>query len=164
MDKLFSKFKEVGFETTVSKQEMPYDSSTVLTENNITDYLQEIEELISYMITYQAVRMNEPNASLASVAVKNLPEKSFDKKVHTVKQEAHTNESYENEYAKTMARTQDGDDFDFNEMEAYETDTRLLLKRFHEMLERSQQAIQESREVLEIAAENGLNPIATTAA
>lgn len=53
-----------------------------------------------------------------------------------------------------MARTQDGEDIEFNEMEAYETDTRLLLKRFHEMLERSQQAIQESREMLEIA-ENG---------
>ena len=39
MDKLFGKFKEVGFETTVSKQEMPYDATTVLTENNITDYL-----------------------------------------------------------------------------------------------------------------------------
>jgi hypothetical protein len=85
MDRLFKKFKEVGFETTVCKQEMPYDADTILTENNICGYFQEIEELISYMITYQAVRTNEPNASLASVAVKHLPEKSFDKKVNPIK-------------------------------------------------------------------------------
>ena len=38
MDRLFKKFKEVGFETTVCKQEMPYDADTVLTENNICGY------------------------------------------------------------------------------------------------------------------------------
>ena len=102
MDKLFAKFREVGFETTVSRQEMPYDEGTVLTENNITGYLQEIEELISYMITYQAVRMGEANASLASVAVKNLPEKSFDRRNIAVKLEPTTNEGYEREYALTM--------------------------------------------------------------
>ena len=85
MNRLFSKFKEIGFETVVVKQDMPYDDDTVLTENNITLYLQEIEELISYMITYVAVRMNEPNASLAAVAVKNLPEKHFDRMMRGVK-------------------------------------------------------------------------------
>jgi hypothetical protein len=85
MNRLFAKFKEIGFETIVCKQDMPYDDDTVLTETNITIYLQEIEELISYMITYLAVRMNEPNASLAAVAVKNLPEKSFDRRMRGVK-------------------------------------------------------------------------------
>jgi len=92
MNKLIAKFKEVGFSTSVCKQDMPYDEETVLTESNITIYLQEIEELISYMITYQAVRMNEPNASLAAVAVKNLPDKNFDRKMRGVKQEPHSNE------------------------------------------------------------------------
>jgi len=79
------------------------------------------------MITYQAVRTNEPNACLASVAVKNLPEKSFGKQVNPVKQDAHTNETYENEYARTMTKTMPGTD-DFNEMDAYVTDTNALLK------------------------------------
>ena len=92
MNLMFIKFKEVGFGTCVCKQDMPYDADTVLTEGNITLYLQEIEELISYMITYIAVRQNEPNACLAGVGVKNLPDKNFDRKMKGVKQEAHSNE------------------------------------------------------------------------
>ena len=44
MDKMFADFKRAELGTTMADCDMPYDETTVLNENNVTQYLQKLEE------------------------------------------------------------------------------------------------------------------------
>ena len=56
---------------------MQYDEHTVFTESNITNYLAELEEYISSLITYTAHKKGDPNASVSSVPLAALTNKDW---------------------------------------------------------------------------------------
>ena len=109
-----------------------------------------------------SARKGDPNAAVASVGFDKLPVKSFDKKKikdqiqgyqksknydhHTAGQPGWqiSNEIYEKDFAESILKTNENTEADFSEFDAYEvTDMNSLRKRFHEMIEYSQQALEE---------------------
>jgi hypothetical protein len=76
MIKLFSNSK---FYLSVANS-MSYDEETLFNENNITQYLAELEEYISSLITYVAFKKDDPNAAISSVPLDKLNQKEFNKK------------------------------------------------------------------------------------
>ena len=76
MVKLFKKSK---FYLSVANS-MPYDENTVFNENNVIQYLAELEEYISSLITYVAFKRDDPNAAISSVPLEKLNQKEFNKK------------------------------------------------------------------------------------
>lgn len=46
---------------------MPYDENTFFNEENITQYLAELEEYISSLVTYVAFKRDDPNAAISTV-------------------------------------------------------------------------------------------------
>jgi hypothetical protein len=63
---------------------MSYDEGFVFTENNIVQYLAELEEYISSLITYSAFKRDEPNAAISAIPLEKLNQKEFNKKDITV--------------------------------------------------------------------------------
>ena len=63
---------------------MDYQEGIQFTENNIVQYLAELEEYISSLITYNAYLKNEPNAAISSIPLDKLETKEFQKKNITV--------------------------------------------------------------------------------
>lgn len=59
---------------------MAYDENTMFNENNIIQYLAELEEYISSLITYAAFKRDDPNAAISSVPLEKLNQKEFNKK------------------------------------------------------------------------------------
>jgi hypothetical protein len=59
---------------------MTYDENTLFNENNIVQYLAELEEYISSLITYVAFKRDDPNAAISSVPLEKLNQKDFQKK------------------------------------------------------------------------------------
>jgi len=59
---------------------MNYDDGIHFTENNIVQYLAELEEYISSLITYTAFKRDEPNAPISSIPLEKLHNKDFSKK------------------------------------------------------------------------------------
>jgi hypothetical protein len=56
---------------------MPYEAGFVFTENNIVQYLAELEEYISSLITYTAFKRDDANAATSSIPLENLNHKDF---------------------------------------------------------------------------------------
>ena len=56
---------------------MQYDEHTMFTEGNITNYLAELEEYISSLITYTAQKKGDPNASVSSVPLAAMTNKDW---------------------------------------------------------------------------------------
>jgi hypothetical protein len=52
---------------------MNYDQGFVFSENNIIQYLAELEEYISSLITYSAFKRDEPNAAVSAIPLEKLP-------------------------------------------------------------------------------------------
>ena len=71
---LVERFNEAGFKSTVATP-MKYDEHTAFTEQNIVQYLAEVEEYISALITYVAQRQGDPNPSISSVPIELLTKK-----------------------------------------------------------------------------------------
>jgi hypothetical protein len=59
---------------------MSYDENTIFNEHNIVQYLAELEEYISSLITYVAFKRDDPNAAISSVPLEALNQKEFNKK------------------------------------------------------------------------------------
>lgn len=72
-------FKNSKFYLSVAHN-MPYDENTVFNENNIIQYLAELEEYISSLITYVAFKREDPNAAISSVPLEKLNQKEFNRK------------------------------------------------------------------------------------
>jgi hypothetical protein len=64
-------FKRSKFFLCVA-QKMNYDDGIYFTENNIVQYLAELEEYISSLITYTAFKRDEPNAPISSIPLEKL--------------------------------------------------------------------------------------------
>ena len=56
-----------------------YDGDVILNENNVTTYLSELEEYISSLITFLAVREKDPHAPISALSLDNLQAKEFEK-------------------------------------------------------------------------------------
>lgn len=56
---------------------MNYDDGIVFTENNIVQYLAELEEYIGSLITYMAYKKDDPNAATSAIPLAQLNEKKF---------------------------------------------------------------------------------------
>jgi len=72
-------FKKSKFFLCVA-QKMNYEDGIIFTENNIVQYLAELEEYISSLITYTAFKRDEPNAAISSIPLDKLEIKEFNKK------------------------------------------------------------------------------------
>lgn len=55
-----------------------YDEDTQFNEQNIRNYLAELEEYISNLITIIAYERDDPNAAISSVPLEKLTPKEFD--------------------------------------------------------------------------------------
>ncbi len=51
---------------------MGYEEGIHFTENNIVQYLAELEEYISSLITYTAFKRDEPNAAICAIPLEKL--------------------------------------------------------------------------------------------
>ena len=69
-------FKQSKFFLCVA-QRMNYEDGITFTENNIVQYLAELEEYISSLITYNAFKRDEPNAAISSIPLEKLNQKDF---------------------------------------------------------------------------------------
>jgi hypothetical protein len=72
------RFKAACFETKISGN-MVYDNQTSFNENNISNYLGELEELITKLITSVANIRGDPNAAISAMNMNRLTEKNFNK-------------------------------------------------------------------------------------
>ena len=54
-------------------QRMSYDEGVTFTETNITQYLAELEEHISSLITYVAFKHDDQHAAIAAIPLDKLP-------------------------------------------------------------------------------------------
>ena len=61
-------------------QKQNYKDGIVFTENNIVQYLAELEEYISSLITYTAFKKDDKNAAISSIPLEKLNEWKFDDK------------------------------------------------------------------------------------
>ena len=79
VEKMVLMFKQSRFFLSVA-QKMNYDDGFVFTENNIVQYLAELEEYIASLITYTAFKRDDPNAAVSAIPLPELPQKEFNKK------------------------------------------------------------------------------------
>jgi len=71
-------FKKSHFFLSVA-QNAQYDDDTVFNENNVIQYLAELEEYISLFITYLAYKQENPDAAISSLSLEKMAIKEFDK-------------------------------------------------------------------------------------
>lgn len=64
-------FQNARFRSSVSTKQT-YDSETNFNENNITNYLAELEEYIAYLVTMVAAEKEDPNAAISMIDIENL--------------------------------------------------------------------------------------------
>lgn len=72
-------FKKSHFFLSVAQNNV-YDDDTQFNENNVTNFLAELEEYISLFITYMAYRQENPDAAISSLSLEKMTVKEFDKK------------------------------------------------------------------------------------
>ena len=58
---------------------MQYDTETQFNEVNITNYLAELEEYFSTLITFNAGKRGETNPAISTVPLDALNDKNFEK-------------------------------------------------------------------------------------
>jgi hypothetical protein len=59
-------FQKAKFSANVSNKNS-YDETTQFNEQNVTNYLSELEEYISSLITLLAYKKDDPNAAISSI-------------------------------------------------------------------------------------------------
>lgn len=69
-------FKKSKFFLSVA-QKMSYDEGFVFNETNIIQYLAELEEYLSSLVTYSAFKRDDPNAAISAIPLENLDLKDF---------------------------------------------------------------------------------------
>jgi hypothetical protein len=72
-------FKRSKFFLAVATK-MDYDEGFVFTENNIVQYLAELEEYINTLIVFTAFKRDDGNAAIAAIPFESLNQKDFKKK------------------------------------------------------------------------------------
>ena len=72
-------FKESKFYLCVA-QRQNYKDGITFTENNIVQYLAEVEEYISSLITYTAFKNERDDAAITYIPLENLHPKDFSRK------------------------------------------------------------------------------------
>ena len=70
-------FKQSKFYLCVA-QKQDYKDGITFTENNIVQYLAELEEYISLFITYMAYKQDNQDAPISSLGLENIPAKDFE--------------------------------------------------------------------------------------
>ena len=76
-------FKRSRFYLSVATK-MNYDEGFIFSENNIVQYLAELEEYICSLITYSAFKRDDPNAAISAIPLEKLIQKSHEQKHLTV--------------------------------------------------------------------------------
>lgn len=71
-------FKNSKFFLSVA-QDMTYDDEIVFNDKNVTQFLAELEEYISNLITYLAFKQENPNAPISAISFDALGVKEFDR-------------------------------------------------------------------------------------
>ena len=72
-------FKRSKFYLSVASK-MSYDEGMVFTENNIVQYLAELEEYICSLITYSAFKREDPAAAISAIPLQQLNVKDNSKR------------------------------------------------------------------------------------
>lgn len=83
VEKMVKGFKTSKFFLSVA-QNMNYDEETVFTDQNVTQFLGELEEYISSLITYTAHKRELPNAAISAIPLEKLGVKEFDKGMSSI--------------------------------------------------------------------------------
>jgi len=78
VERMVSLFKKCKFFLSVANK-MSYEEGTNFNDTNVVQYLAELEEYISSLITYAAFRREEPFAAIAAIPLERLNKKEFDK-------------------------------------------------------------------------------------
>lgn len=82
-------FKRSRFYLSVASK-MSYDEGFVFTENNVVNYLAELEEYICSLITYSAFKRDDPNAAISAIPLEKLTHKSHEPKPLAIEWPDHT--------------------------------------------------------------------------
>lgn len=75
---MIMEFRNSNFFLSVA-QSMNYDETTQFNENNVTQYLSELEEYISLLITFLAYRQENPDAAISSLNLEKMALKDFER-------------------------------------------------------------------------------------
>lgn len=78
VEKMVRLFKKSKFMLAVANK-MSYEEGTTYNETNVIQYLAELEEYISSLITYAAFRKEEPFAAISAIPFEKLNKKDFEK-------------------------------------------------------------------------------------
>jgi hypothetical protein len=78
VERMVKLFKRSKFFLSVANK-MSYEEGTTFNDTNVVQYLAELEEYISSLITYAAFRKDEPYAAISAIPLEKLNKKDFDK-------------------------------------------------------------------------------------
>ena len=107
VEQMVHKFKVAQFGTRIASG-MVYSDTTQFTESNIQQYLAELEELITKLITSVAAIRGDPNAAISAMNMNRLTIKDFNKK------EMKIDMSGEADARGNSARDYDHDEIDYD--------------------------------------------------
>ena len=79
VQKMVMMYQKAKFSANVSNKNS-YDETTQFNEQNVTNYLSELEEYISSLITLLAYKKDDPNAAISSIPLEQLNQKDFHRK------------------------------------------------------------------------------------
>lgn len=89
VEKMVVLFKESKFLLAVANK-MSYEDGTTFNDTNVIQYLAELEEYISSLITYAAFKKEEPFAAISAIPFEKLNKKDFEKSKLNVDAPANT--------------------------------------------------------------------------
>ena len=76
-------FKKCKFFLSVA-QKMSYEDGFTFNESNVIQYLAELEEYISSLITYQAFKRDDPNAAISAIPLEKLNQKDYKQNIMSI--------------------------------------------------------------------------------
>ena len=113
-----------------------YDNDTAFNENNITNYLAELEEYIAFLITMVAHQKEDPNAPISVIDLDHLTEKVYSKKEVSFDPPYTTEKvSASDNVGGTAAKTDAGDDAFSTTEDEMIFDSKKLYKNFMDMVD-----------------------------
>ena len=89
VEKVVKLFNKCKFSLAVANP-MSYEEGTNFNETNVIQYLAELEEYISMLITYAAFRKEEPFAAISAIPIDKIPKKEFEKGKYNVNEPLYT--------------------------------------------------------------------------
>jgi hypothetical protein len=78
VERMVTLFKKSKFILAVASN-MSYEDGTAFNDTNVIQYLAELEEYISSLITYQAFKNDDPYAAISAIPFEKLEEKKHEK-------------------------------------------------------------------------------------